>query len=776
MAAPTRRQSTTSTQTALTARPNTYVFPSDCVAGNMIVVCLAGDKNTGTLTVSDNVSGSTGWTVETSIPGASVSLYIARKVAVGGERTITATTSADSSTGNTGYAEEMQQAGAGAWMVVAKATPTYSDTSRTSATSGTTDSADHEGRALAVGVIDSMSNLTSDTGPTFSNFTRINVPARPSGSGGGNAGCYVGEANMAAAATTSTTFATNGGSDQLTAAIAAFGRVVATGPAPVNESGSFATQVADVYSNRINSSADESYDVPTQPQADAMAAAFGKLMTGDFTGAAVDVDPYGYDVVLFTDTSTSRDLAMLRERTPCTRFWGLFVWNRDAGRTTMIVEAPHPKFDTNTHTEAASLFSKNNSRAFLLATTHRNANAATEADGDRVTDVANYGGVNVFQEVHEVVHVAGTTAVQIHGYANATDPHDIIISEGQPVPSARTLQLADDLAASPGAFDVGVYDGTVGTALGATGNVQGQWSRGQTDRFWIHVEQNSDVRSSATLRGYVEDVLAAGIPEPTPPAPGELFDLSRWHLTLPTEDPGPDTDAAQIDQPELATYQDANNYTENGMIVCRAPVVGATTSGASGATRDEYREHEAGSYANSAWDPLTTGRRQLTITTHVDASNITGGTTPRKESIVFQIHGAGDSPIPLILAAEYHVATPRIRVYRDGPGFDNPVLGITPTTPVTIRCRVENARMHLWVIAGQVGDLPATPTYDWPISGTFTDLEGWFFKWGTYNKTTITSASSGESYARISYVDLLQPGDPEPAPLVEPGRMLLALP
>lgn len=245
MSFPTRRQFTTSVQASLTSTANTYTFSSVAVAGNLLVVCLAGDKNTGTVTVSDNISGATGWTIETSIPGASVSLYVARKVAVGGENVVTATTSAASTTGNSGYAEEMVDDGAGAWMVVAKVTPVYNDTARVSATSGTTDTADYDGRALAIGVIDSLSSLTADTGPTFTNFTRINVPGRPTGSGGGNAGCYIGEANLAAAATTSTTFATNGGTDQLTVAIVALGRVE-TVAAPTVDAG------VDVAQHTIN--------------------------------------------------------------------------------------------------------------------------------------------------------------------------------------------------------------------------------------------------------------------------------------------------------------------------------------------------------------------------------------------------------------------------------------------------------------------------------------------------------------------------------------------
>lgn len=247
------------------------------------------------------------------------------------------------------------------------------------------------------------------------------------------------------------------------------------------------------------------------------------------------------------------------------------------------------------------------------------------------------------------------------------------------------------------------------------------------------------------------------------PPPGALFDLSRVHLTLPTDD-GTGS-AEQIDQPELDTYTDEHFFTTPaGRMRFVAPVVGATTSGASGATRSELRAHEA-NYDEEAFNPHTTGRRQVTLTTRVDASNISGGSNPRKEAIFFQIHGAGDSPIPLILSAEYHVATPRVRIFKDGPGLTNPVTGITPTTDITVRCRVENATVRLWVIAGLHTDLPPVgdeAPYEWPTSD-FTDDEGWYYKpGGIYNKTTIASGSTGESSAEVSFLEILQPGDPDP--------------
>jgi hypothetical protein len=259
-----------------------------------------------------------------------------------------------------------------------------------------------------------------------------------------------------------------------------------------------------------------------------------------------------------------------------------------------------------------------------------------------------------------------------------------------------------------------------------------------------------------------------------PPPPGQIFDLSRFHLTLPTEDPGPDTDAAQIDQPALATYTDANFSTTTARRMrFVAPVNGATTSGASGATRSELRAHEA-DYDDEAFDPATTGRRQLTVTFRADPTSITGGSNPRQEGIVFQIHGAGDSPIPLILAAEWtsggSPVTPRIRIFKNGPGLANPVTGIGTSTDITARCRVEDGVVRLWCIAGQVADLPSVDTtapYEWPASD-FTDDSGWFYKHGGYNKTQISSGSSGEFIVETSFIEILQPGDPE-GPTVRTG-------
>src|SRR5690606_28191891 len=144
--------------------------------------------------------------------------------------------------------------------------------------------------------------------------------------------------------------------------------------------------------------------------------------------------------------------------------------------------------------------------------------------------------------------------------------------------------------------------------------------------------------------------------------------------------------AEQIDQPELDSY--ASEYfflDEQGRMEFHAPVNGFTTSGASGATRSELRERVA-DYSLSAWDPNNIGPRVISVTIQGDSTYISGGSNPRQEMIGCQIHGDSGTP-PSYAAAEYHVSTPRIRIFGGDPRTvstgdfrDNPVQGITPDT------------------------------------------------------------------------------------------------
>ncbi|MDN5920785.1 MAG: hypothetical protein L0I76_37740, partial [Pseudonocardia sp.] len=149
-------------------------------------------------------------------------------------------------------AEEIADDGSGAWEVLGKATPAYSNTSRASASSGSTGAVDYDGRALAVGVIDSQSDVTA----SFSGYSTVNTPVWPVDADGGNAGCWVGAANVGEGDSTSTTF-TVSGNDQLTCAVAVFGRAEVAVVAPTVDAGSDATvTVGDTFTRTASETGD----------------------------------------------------------------------------------------------------------------------------------------------------------------------------------------------------------------------------------------------------------------------------------------------------------------------------------------------------------------------------------------------------------------------------------------------------------------------------------------------------------------------------------------
>lgn len=244
-------------------------------------------------------------------------------------------------------------------------------------------------------------------------------------------------------------------------------------------------------------------------------------------------------------------------------------------------------------------------------------------------------------------------------------------------------------------------------------------------------------------------------------APGGLYDLSLWKITLPTDGPDGGTNADEITQPALNTYEDDNFFLDgSGNMTMIAPVQGSTTSG-SGGTRCELREMWGG-VDEADWTPFDTDFHQLTVTMTADPTSC----TDRKEMIVAQIHGTTGSP-PIYIAKEHHVATPRLRVYKDGPGVGNMLSGIGATDTFTIRFEYlpstggpEGGTLNIYAGLGEVADLPGTPSFTY-TGDQFADNSGWYFKTGAYNKSEVANGGTGESITKISYLELIQPGNPD---------------
>lgn len=123
---------------------------------------------------------------------------------------------------------------------------------------------------------------------------------------------------------------------------------------------------------------------------------------------------------------------------------------------------------------------------------------------------------------------------------------------------------------------------------------------------------------------------------PAPTHPAELLGgLTRWHLTLPTNQAKQAFPADQIDQPELATF--SNDYFKlndaKSAVVFTSIVGGATTSSGTAFARSELRERDPLG-EKSAWN-CAQDERSMTI-----RQRILKTPTHKPEMSVGQIHDA----------------------------------------------------------------------------------------------------------------------------------------
>ncbi len=207
---------------------------------------------------------------------------------------------------------------------------------------------------------------------------------------------------------------------------------------------------------------------------------------------------FNYVLVRFSDIS-GKVFYVAREAPGYNRGWGLYVVHVRAPCVyrRLLVEVPHIGFDEFTERIGVRCLLQSYAGFFLVAGAHRYANP------DAAADVAHTEQC-VFHVVHKVWCTNGSTALQIHGFAETSAGREqypqVILSSGTPEGSIAVRQMSDALTMN--GLTVGIFDGTKYTDLGATTNVQGQYARSAGASF-IHMEIARAVRSSDELSGKI---------------------------------------------------------------------------------------------------------------------------------------------------------------------------------------------------------------------------------------------------------------------------------
>jgi hypothetical protein len=222
----------------------------------------------------------------------------------------------------------------------------------------------------------------------------------------------------------------------------------------------------------------------------------------------------------FTDTGNGRTYCLLMEvrdqngNGHVDNGFGTFIVYNSATRQ-LSHQAVHPIADSTTEIQAVTVFRDTDSRSYLMAGAHRNANSAMSScrESFPVSDASHNSDTMVQATNEALLAYYGTTpcfAIQWHGMAASTCPTtDVFPTHGRdvtPAPTDKIAVLRDNLRARHPTWDVDL-PGSDACTLNATENVQGRLLNGvaaervcgtaassYTQRF-IHVEQDPDFRN-----------------------------------------------------------------------------------------------------------------------------------------------------------------------------------------------------------------------------------------------------------------------------------------
>ena len=264
--------------------------------------------------------------------------------------------------------------------------------------------------------------------------------------------------------------------------------------------------------------------VPTTAQMDSFRAATNLVLTGQYHLADSLAGMMGYKLFEWYDTIHNNDLFYVLMEPNANQSggvqlgWGTYIFH-PGGEQEVIIEVPHPIWDTNTWKVGFAAYQLLNSSYFLMAGTHRYANGTNP----RPADVA-HNTQNMFHVVHQQTAPYCQHALQVHGFNRNNYPGypDVVLSNGTANPGVILDSLATAIIAN--GYSVGIYDGIHWTNLGATTNKQGQWSNSQGYSF-IHMELEYFIRASQSEWENILDALYAVFYLPVGIEPGDSGQL-----------------------------------------------------------------------------------------------------------------------------------------------------------------------------------------------------------------------------------------------------------
>jgi hypothetical protein len=203
--------------------------------------------------------------------------------------------------------------------------------------------------------------------------------------------------------------------------------------------------------------------------------------------------------------------------------WGTLIINTIPSKQ-ISIQAPHPKYDTNTLEQAAAIFEEIEAHTLVIAGAHRNSNAIDGCQsGYKISDVS-HNVDNFFHVVtEEIINNTSDTVIQFHGMsASSCSGVDVYITHGVstiPVVTDKATKIRNAFRALDGSVTINIPGDAPTCSLNATKNTVGRFINDSANacttsatnyngRF-IHIEQKIALRNSAQYANWSEAIRRA---------------------------------------------------------------------------------------------------------------------------------------------------------------------------------------------------------------------------------------------------------------------------
>lgn len=286
------------------------------------------------------------------------------------------------------------------------------------------------------------------------------------------------------------------------------------------------------------------YQTPTVSQQTEWRSMMDLLLAGDLTQAGTKAAGFGYRLIRYTDTGAlpPRDYHVIEREPAGTNYWGTFVFALSPARPRLVIQSPHPRYDTKTGAQGWYVFSTAGARAFFLSGTHRcNSSFFSTCDGTTTSCSEDYTAHRRSDQPHVVdgtfqittaamlAAVDSCVFIQPHGFSKLSTDPDIIMGNGTrkaPPPGRDYLaRLRDNLlSVDPSLTFMLAHIDLTWTRLIGTTNTQGRLINGSPSPCnteaasatgcFLHLEQKyAGLRDTKANWGKLAQAVVLTFPE-----------------------------------------------------------------------------------------------------------------------------------------------------------------------------------------------------------------------------------------------------------------------